>query len=60
MNQPSGPEYGKCSFFPIGVDYLVTGKNADYRYCSTSRSFEDMCGKKGKHFTLLETSNETQ
>ena len=48
MNQPSGPEYGKYRFFPIGVDYLVTGKS-EYRYCSTARSFEDMCGKKGQH-----------
>ena len=35
-----------CRVFPIGVDYLVTGKSEDYRYCSTARSFEDMCGKK--------------
>lgn len=55
INQPSGPQYGKCSFFPIGVDCLVTGKSAeDYRYCSTARSFENLCGKKGKRFVNVD------
>lgn len=55
INNPSGPEYGKCRFFPIGADSLVTGKSAeDYRYCSTSRSYENLCGKKGKHYVNVD------
>lgn len=50
-------EYGKCSLYPKedDIDYsFVTGnnynKNIDYHYCSTSRKFEDMCGKEGKFY----------
>ena len=51
--------YGKCTMFPTNdkqkdaeINFLVTGKQKnveqDYRYCATARSFEDMCGEKGK------------
>jgi len=51
--------YGKCTLFPsndkekeVDVNFLVTGKKKivaqDYRFCATARSFEDMCGEKGK------------
>jgi hypothetical protein len=55
INRPTGPEYGKCRFFPIEQDSLVTGKSAeDYRYCSTARSYENLCGKKGKHYVNVD------
>jgi hypothetical protein len=49
-------KFGKCSLFPKENNYdsfLVNGngntnKNKEYYYCSTSRGFEDMCGKEGK------------
>ena len=50
-------KYGKCSFFTERKDddnhFLVTGiKNKEefYYFCSTSRNFEHMCGKEGKHY----------
>ena len=49
-------KFGKCSLFPIEKydDYFwVNGKNynnTEYHFCSTSRKFDDMCGKEGKHF----------
>ena len=30
-------------------DYLVSGKT-DFKYCSTARKFDDMCGKEGKKY----------
>jgi hypothetical protein len=43
--------YGKCSVFPVQIDqykeidYLVTGfKKNNYRFCSTARLEEEMCG----------------
>lgn len=55
-----GTSFGKCSLFPINKDneyntkYLVNGikpvKNMDYSYCSTSRKYDDMCGKDGKFY----------
>ena len=52
----AGSSFGKCSMFPIQKDHneydLVTGAKRftthDYSYCSTSRKFDDMCGKDGK------------
>jgi len=54
-------KFGKCSFFPDKKDYddddmefLVTGikknKKEFYYYCSTSRKYEDMCGKEGRFY----------
>lgn len=52
-------KFGKCSFFrekTIDDDkhYLVTGiknkKKEFYYFCSTSRNFQDMCGKEGKFY----------
>ena len=58
INQPSGPEYGKCRFFPIEQESLVTGKSEeDYRYCSTARSYENLCGKKGKQYVNVDNYN---
>ena len=56
INQPNGPEYGKCRFFPkMEPDSLVTGKSAeDYRYCSTARTYENLCGKKGKYYVNVD------
>ena len=57
MNQPSGPQYGKCRFFSYKEDDdLVTGKvqETQYRYCSTARSSERLCGKKGKQYVSVD------
>jgi len=48
--------FGKCALFPTEenqLSYLVSGSISDfeavqYRYCSTVRTHEDMCGKEGK------------
>lgn len=44
-------EFGKCRLFPL----LVTGKQkvseTDYSYCSTARSYEHYCGKKGNFYS---------
>ena len=45
--------YGKCSLYPINDRIrLVTGNNKDitYAFCSTARTFENMCGAKGKSY----------
>jgi hypothetical protein len=56
----SGNKFGKCSLLPIptpekiNIDFLVDGfgsledKKKDYYFCSTSRKFDDLCGKEGK------------
>ena len=52
---------GKCSITPHYLDTpttkysLVTGEsnqviNTEYYYCSTARTFENMCGPDGKHY----------
>ena len=58
-SQMNGLSSGKCKMFPkidkeqavIDFDYLVTGekkeKKTEYFYCSTARSFRDMCGEEG-------------
>ena len=53
-------QFGKCTLFEIVKkdDYfLVDGvkriKN-DYKYCSTARLYEDMCGKDGKLYEKKE------
>lgn len=51
--------FGKCALFPVNdprkmTNYLISGKEKptepiiDYRFCSTARSFEDMCGIDGQ------------
>lgn len=47
--------FGKCGAFPVVVenkDYLITGvtesNTIDYRYCSSARFNEKMCGEEGK------------
>jgi hypothetical protein len=60
---PNGvsPEFGKCRAFPIRDtvdDYFVTGKSTvkeEYRYCSTARNYENLCGNSGKRFVKLDT-----
>ena len=56
INRPNGPEYGKCRFFPYKEEPdLVTGKiTKDYHYCSTARTYENLCGKKGKHYANMD------
>lgn len=49
-------EFGRCTVFPIWekgkeTDYLVTGiKKIEYRFCSTARLEENMCGPQGRYF----------
>ena len=54
---PVGEEFGQCSMFPIVKkdNFLVTGKKKpttqeEYSYCSTARTFNHMCGKRGHLF----------
>ena len=54
--------FGKCSAFRKKIenhqlmDYLVSGKQKiEYKYCSTARENEDLCGKEGKMY--FERSN---
>lgn len=57
---------GKCSLFPNeSKDYLVSGlkKPENYYYCSTARSWDNMCGINGtmykkKRKTKAETTNK--
>lgn len=52
------PSFSKCALFPKDnleekVEYVVTGKKVKpilkkYSYCSTARSFENMCGIEGR------------
>jgi len=49
-------KYGHCSKFstPPSDDYLVDGiKDLEpmaYYYCTTARSYDQMCGREGKYF----------
>jgi hypothetical protein len=48
-------ELGKCSLFrKEDIDiFLINGVHnykKEYYYCSTTRMFEDMCGKEGKFY----------
>lgn len=58
-DDPNLVEYGKCSLSKYVIDkndeqFLVTGIQipliVEYRYCSTMRSCENMCGKEGKNY----------
>jgi hypothetical protein len=47
QGETNNKEYGKCSVF-VKDDprFLVDGvvRTDNYRYCSTARSFDDLCG----------------
>ena len=50
-----GKEFGKCKLFQEIEDddlFLVTGQKSPekkkYKYCSTARKYEYLCGKEGK------------
>jgi len=63
-NLETNPTYGKCSLFPkIEEDIdkekkrneiLVVGEEKmnklDFTFCTTARSFEDMCGNEGRFY----------
>ena len=56
----SDNKYGKCLLFPKDtnhMNFLVTGNNDndDYYYCSTARTHDNMCGKKGKKYRKTPT-----
>ena len=55
-------EFGKCSLFPTivhKINYLVNGIHEDkYNYCSTARSFDDMCGENGKMYKNKYSKNK--
>ena len=53
----SSSDFGKCTLFPIEKEndyFLVNGNNnnnnIEYKYCSTLRKYEDLCGKEGKFY----------
>lgn len=56
INSVSGDnEHGKCTLFPKEeniLNFLVSGvdQRTDYYYCSTTRKYDDMCGKGGKKY----------
>lgn len=58
--------YGKCLKFPKekGPVYdLVSGEtmsDEEYYYCSTARTFEFMCGKKGNFYKKKYTKNKNE
>ena len=49
-------KFGKCLLFPQTNDddfVLVNGhrnNHQEYYYCSTSRKYDNMCGKEGKYY----------
>jgi len=48
--------FAKCSQFPQeNTNYLIDGKITldEYRYCSTARSYENLCGQEGKKYKPL-------
>ena len=53
--------FGKCAAFrkttdSNEIDYLISGKEKiEYKYCSTARENENLCGKEGKMY--FERSN---
>ena len=61
-------KFGKCRLFPRDLEfqktmynhYLVTGikynlkEYTDFKYCSTARGDEEMCGEKAKFFEQKE------
>lgn len=47
--------FARCKLFPLEdnnkIDYLVVGKKLiDYKFCTTVRNRDDLCGLKGKYF----------
>jgi hypothetical protein len=53
-----GPNFGTCMLFPR-TEFHITDKIhvEEYRYCSTARKDEELCGKDGKYFVDLNTFN---
>ena len=55
-NTFSKDTFGKCSAFRKNtdynkIDYLVSGKEKkEYKYCSTAREDEKLCGEEGKMY----------
>lgn len=58
-------KYARCQAFPITVDdefYLVTGEGGydEYAYCSTARSWPNMCGPEGLKYVAKEEEEEEE
>ena len=54
---------GKCSLFPNeSKDYLVSGvkKPENYYYCSTARSWDNMCGPDAKKYKKKYKTKKTK
>lgn len=52
----NGVNHGKCKMFPTGIEnnnFLVSGVRSDtessYRFCSTARSCDTLCGPYGHY-----------
>jgi len=45
-------QFSKCSLYPLYTNYeLVNGiENKEYKYCSTARMYDYMCGIEGKMY----------
>jgi hypothetical protein len=66
--------YGKCSLFPkkdiekqtkgMLISELVSGErdetinNLDFNYCTTARSFDNMCGQEGRFYKTKKLSKK--
>lgn len=52
-SQQNKANFGKCALFPSQqADFLVSGTEnpENYYYCSTARSWQDMCGKNATRY----------
>ena len=73
-NLETDPNLGKCSLFPnrdveketkgMLINELVSGEkyerinSLDFKYCTTARSFDDMCGKEGRFYKTKKLSKK--
>ena len=56
IHNPISPDFDTCLLFPR-PDNFATLHLEKYRYCSTAREFDHLCGKNGKYFIDLEKYN---
>ncbi len=45
-----GPYFCKLFWNPDDVNYLVTGGERAYEFCTVARLSNRMCGKEGRHY----------
>ena len=71
-NLETNPNYGKCSLFPkqettdVLISDLISSSSeseeninyVDFKYCTTARSIENMCGKEGRFYKTKRISKK--